>query len=121
MRRHRREWSVLLVLAGMLGVLWLAAPDFFKTRQLLSLATATSPVLVAAMGVSMVLLCRQIDISIGSQFALCSVFVGLAAQRGWGPGELLALAMGGGGLMGAMNGALVAGAGVPSIVGGVVA
>ncbi len=96
--------------------LWLAAPDFFKARQLLSLATATSPVLVAAMGVSMVILCRQIDISIGSQFALCSVFVGLAAQRGGGPGELLALAMGVGGLMGAVNGALVAGVGLPSIV-----
>lgn len=116
MRRHRREWSVVSVLTCVLGGLWLAAPDFFKPRQIVSLATATSPVLVAAMGMSMVILCRQIDISIGSQFALCSVCVGLAAQRGWGPGGLLALAMGAGSLMGALNGAMVAGAGLPSIV-----
>ncbi len=94
----------------------MAAPDFFKPRQLLALGTATAPVLVAAMGVTMIILCRQIDISIGSQFALCSVFIGLAAQKGGGPLELVALAMGVGGVMGAVNGVLVAGVGLPSIV-----
>jgi rhamnose transport system permease protein len=37
------------------------------------------PVLITACGMTLVIICRQIDISIGSQFALCSLFAGLAA------------------------------------------
>ena len=41
------------------------------------------PVLITACGMTLVIICRQIDISIASQFALCSVFAGLAASNGW--------------------------------------
>ena len=116
MRAFRQEWGVALVLAVLWALLALLAPGFFQPRQLLSLATATAPVLVAALGVALVILGREIDISIGSQFALCSVAVGLAAQRGAPPVLLLLLAPVCGALMGLVNGALVAGARLPSIV-----
>ena len=116
MKAFRQEWGVALVLAVLWVLLGLMAPGFFQPRQLLSLATATAPVLVAALGVALVILGREIDISIGSQFALCSVAVGLAAQRGAPPVLLLLLALACGALMGLVNGALVAGARLPSIV-----
>lgn len=116
MRGFRREWGLAVVLGLFLAYLAVRAPGFFQSRQLLSLATATAPVLVAAVGVSLVIICRQIDISAGSQFALCSVVLGMAAQRGVGVVGLVGIAVGVGALMGAVNGGLVAGVGLPSIV-----
>jgi rhamnose transport system permease protein len=65
---------------------------------------------------TLVILTRQIDISVGSQFALCSVLAGLLARAGV-PMPLVALgAIAGGALLGAVNGGLIAGLGLPSIV-----
>jgi len=67
-------------------------------------------------GMALVIISRQIDISVGSQFALCSVLVGLLIQAHW-PMPLAASAViGVGACCGALNGALVAGLGLPSIV-----
>ena len=73
--------------------------------------------LVAAVGMTLVILCRQIDISIGSIFSICGVVAGLLAQAGL-PIGLVASgnALWPGGLMGAINGVLVARLGLPSIV-----
>jgi len=113
---HFREWSVALALALLLLVLAICAPAFFRAGQLLSIATSALPVLLAACGISLVIICRQIDISIGSQFALCSIFLGLLVRAHW-PMPVAALAaVLAGGCFGAFNGALVAGLGLPSIV-----
>jgi rhamnose transport system permease protein len=77
---------------------------------------SNAAVLVAAVGMTLVILCRQIDISIGSIFSICGVVAGLLAQAGLpivvvGFGALVA-----GGGLGAINGALVARLGLPSIV-----
>src|SRR5215212_9017010 len=82
MSRHFRELSVagalLLVLIG----LAIFAPGFYQAQPLLSLATREAPTLVVACGMALVIICRQIDISVGSQFAVCSVAAGvLAAQH----------------------------------------
>jgi len=71
---------------------------------------------VAAIGMTVVILLGQIDVSIGSQFAICTVAAGLLAKQGW-PMPVLALGVAGiGALLGAGNGALVAIGGIPSIV-----
>jgi rhamnose transport system permease protein len=114
--RHFREWSVALALALLLVALAIFAPGFFQKSQLLSIASSAVPVLLAACGVSLVIICRQIDISIGSQFALCSIFLGLLIRAHW-PMPVAALAaICIGACFGACNGALVAGLGLPSIV-----
>ena len=45
------------------------APHFFEPQPLLSRLTSQMPALVAAIGMTLVIIARQIDISIGSQFA----------------------------------------------------
>lgn len=116
MKRHFRELSVAGALGALLLVLALAAPAFFGRQQVLSMLTATAPVLLAACGMTLVIICRQIDISIGSQFALCSTLAGLLAKAGL-PMSVAALgAIGCGALLGACNGALIAGLRLPSIV-----
>ena len=111
-----RELALLAALAALLSVLAVRAPRFFSAANLADLATGLAPALVAAMGMTLVILARQIDISIGSQFAVCGVVLGLLAKAGL-PVPLAALAavLAGAGL-GALNGALVAGLGLPAIV-----
>src|SRR5436309_10977509 len=111
-----REWSVALCLLALLFLLAVLAPGFFQRNQLIAILTAAAPVLLVACGVSLVIISRQIDISIGSQFALSSVLLGLLVQAHW-PMPLAALAaVAFGAVCGAFNGAMIAGLGLPSIV-----
>src|SRR6266550_6447642 len=114
--RYFRELSVALALGVLLLFLAVAAPGFFQPQPLLSLLTREAPTLVVACGMALVIICRQIDISIGSQFAVCSVCAGLLAAMKWPLALVLPASVGMGALMGAFNGALVAGLRLPSIV-----
>jgi rhamnose transport system permease protein len=116
MHRHFRELSVAAALLGLLLVLALAAPSFFGRHQVLATLTATAPVLIAACGMTLVIVSRQIDISIGSQFAVSSLLAGLMAQAGCPMPVVAVGAIASGALLGAFNGVLIAGLGLPSIV-----
>ena len=116
MKRHFRELSVAGALAIVLLALALFAPAFYQPQPLLSLLTREAPTLVVACGMALVIICRQIDISVGSQFAACSVCAGLLAAKGIALPLVFACSVAIGGLMGAFNGVLVAGLRLPSIV-----
>src|SRR5262245_30821815 len=79
-RTHRREISVAIAIAGLAGVLALAAPGYFARENLIDLFLANIPVLVIALGMTLVILTGQIDISIGSVFAICGVAAGVLAK-----------------------------------------
>jgi rhamnose transport system permease protein len=116
MKAWRRELAVGATLAALLALLAAVAPAFFGGAQLASLASGTAPVLVVACGMALVMVARHIDISVGSQFAWCSVIAALAARAGWPMPLAAGTAVLAGAAMGAANGALVAGLGLPSIV-----
>ena len=108
--------SVAAALGFMLLALAVFAPSFYQPQPLLSLAAREAPVIVAACGMALVIICRQIDISVGSQFAICSVAAGVFAHMGLPMPLAGAAACLTGAAMGAVNGALVAWVGIPSIV-----
>jgi rhamnose transport system permease protein len=127
--RYQRELSVALAYLLLLLVLAAVAPTFYQSDELRNILVSRAPVLVAAVGMTLVILTRHIDISIGSQLAICGVAAGLLAQARM-PMPLAALlgqatvpmplvvlgtlVIGAG--MGATNGVLVAGLRLPSIV-----
>jgi rhamnose transport system permease protein len=115
-RGHRREVSAAAAYVAVLVVLAVVSPRFFRADPLRALAVSTAPVLVAAVGMTLVILCRQIDISIGAQFSICGVVAGLLAKAGLPMPAVVAGTVAAGAMFGAVNGALVAGAGLPSIV-----
>src|SRR5262249_36629514 len=116
MHRYQREFSVALTYVLLLVLLAVAAPSFYEGNELRAILVSSAPVLVAAVGMTLVILSRNIDISIGSQFSVCAVTAGLLAQAGvLMPLVALGTILTGAGL-GALNGALVAGLGLPSIV-----
>ncbi len=116
MKQYFREWSVAVSLVVLLLALAALAPEFFKPNQLIAILTTAAPVLIAACGMSLVITCRHIDISIGSQFALCSILAGLAAGAEWPMAAVAGVAILSGATFGAFNGVMVAGLGLPSIV-----
>src|SRR5258705_13706264 len=114
LKRHFRELSVTAALVALLLFLALAAPAFYQAQPLLSLLTREAPTLVVACGMALVIIGRQIDISVGSQFAICSVCAGLLAVMNWPLILVLLASIVLGALMGAINGALIAGLRLPS-------
>jgi len=116
MRQYSRELSVGLALGVLLVGLGVYAPAFYQAQPLLSLAARAAPTLLVACGVALVIICRQIDISVGSQFSVCSVCAGLLAAMHWPLALALPASILLGTSLGALNGSLVAGLGLPSIV-----
>jgi rhamnose transport system permease protein len=74
------EVSAAIAYVALLAVVAVAAPGFYSFANLRDLAIGNAPVLIVAVGMTMVILTRQIDISVGSQFAVCSVAAGLIAK-----------------------------------------
>lgn len=116
LREHRRELSVATAIVALAAVLAVIAPGYFAGGNLRDLLLANAPVLVAALGATLVVLSGQIDISVGSVFAICGVMAGILAKAGLpAPTAVLGACLIGAAL-GALNGALVAYARIPSIV-----
>lgn len=113
--RYKRELSVASAYGLMLLVLAILRPDFFAGRFAVSWVSA-APVLVAAIGMTLIILARHIDISIGAQVSICAMTAALAAKAGCPMILAVALAVLAGALMGALNGVLVAWLKYPSIV-----
>jgi rhamnose transport system permease protein len=114
--RYFREITVAAALGLLLLALLVFAPHFFQFQPLVTRLTSQMPALVAAIGITMVIITRQIDISVGAQFSLCAVVAGLAAAAGMPLPVAMLAAVAAGALMGAFNGVLVAYLGLPSIV-----
>src|SRR5271168_2606764 len=89
---------------------------YFTGENLTDLLLANMPVMIIALGMLLVILTGRIDISIGSQFAVCSVLAGVFARDGASAPIAGVLACAAGALCGAINGSLVAWLRVPSIV-----
>lgn len=116
MSERRRELSLALAIAVFAAVLAVVAPGFFGIENLRDLLMANMPVLIVAMGMLLVILTGQIDISVGSQFAICSVIAGITAKAGLHVAAAGAVAALAGAVMGAVNGTLIARLKIPSIV-----
>jgi rhamnose transport system permease protein len=115
-RQHGREFALAVAIAAVALVMALGAPGFFRFGNQRDLLMANMPVAMVALGMTLVILTGQIDISVGSQFAICSVAAGLLAKAGLPtPAAALATCLAGA-LLGALNGALVAYVRIPSIV-----
>ena len=116
MKSHTREISVAFAIFVLAIVLSFVAPGYFSRENLTDLFLANVPVLIVALGMTLVILIGQIDISVGSIFAICGVTAGLLSKSGL-PAPLAGLAAClAGAALGGLNGALVAYLRIPSIV-----
>lgn len=116
LNRYRREVSSAAALAALLVVVAAAAPSFFNPGNLRDLALNNAATLIVAIGMTMVILAAEIDISVGSQFAVCSIASGWLATIGVPIPLLLPCVLGMGAALGAMNGLFAGLLRLPSII-----
>lgn len=112
----RPETPAMVFLVGLTLVFSFTADGFMRTGNLESILTQVAVVGVIALAVNQVVLCGEIDISVGSMMGLCAVAAGtVATQTG---GLLLPLLAGiaTGAAAGTVNGLLVAYGRVPAII-----
>src|SRR5215207_4225317 len=79
---YKREVSAALAFAALLAVVAVVAPGFFSLTNVRDLAINNVPVLLIAIGMTLVILVGEIDISVGSQFAVASVTSAWLAKSG---------------------------------------
>ena len=116
LQRYKRELSAAAALLVLLIVVAILAPAFFSPGNLRDLVVNNAPTLIVAIGITMVIIAGQIDISVGSQFAVCSVAAGLFAKAGVPMFALVIPVVMVGAAMGALNGFLVGRLQLPSII-----
>jgi rhamnose transport system permease protein len=112
----QRAIAIGIFWAGLLILLGVRAPGFFEIGNIRDMAVTNAPALIVAIGMTLVIIAGEIDVSVGSQFAVASVIAGVLAKAGLpliATAGLTALA---GAFFGSVNGALVTWLGVPSIV-----
>jgi rhamnose transport system permease protein len=116
MKRYGQEISVAAAIGILAAVLVFAAPSYFSRENLSDLFLSNMPVLVVAVGMTLVILTGEIDVSVGSIFAICGVMAGVIAKSGVPVLVACIAACAIGAALGALNGALVAYVRIPSIV-----
>ncbi|HJQ23091.1 MAG TPA: ABC transporter permease [Blastocatellia bacterium] len=114
--RYKRELAAALAYAVLLVLVAIVAPSFFSAANLRDLAINNAPALIIATGMTLVILVGEIDISVGSQFAVASVAAGWLAKSGMPIALVLLCVLLIGAAMGAVNGLLVGRLGLPSII-----
>jgi ribose/xylose/arabinose/galactoside ABC-type transport system permease subunit len=105
-RDDLRAWSVYIAFAALLAFDLAVTPGFRNPAVARSLLFEAAPLILIALGQSLAIGTRGIDLSVGSVMALSSSVIGLAV--GAGQGLSIGLAIGAGLLCGVLNGLLIA-------------
>src|SRR5215218_2695159 len=113
-----REVILLAVTVGLLLFFASQIPNYFDPRSVNRLTTGLAITLVVAVGQVLVVLTRNIDLSVSSVVGLTAYVVGtlLTRSQDMPPLLALALAMAMGLVLGSINGLIVAYGGVPAII-----
>lgn len=117
-KRVAGSWEfLLLIVAAVIFFLNTQASPYFLDPWNLSDATFNfTEKAMIAFAMALVIISGEIDLSVASTIALVSTCMGFAVQLGADTGTLIAIALLVGAACGAVNGLLVAGLGLPSIV-----
>ena len=114
--RYKREFSAAAALAALLIIVAASSPSFFSSVNLSDLVLNNAATLIVAIGMTLVMVAGEIDISVGSQFAVCSVASGWLATIGVPIPLLFPIVLATGGALGAVNGLFAGWLRLPSII-----
>ncbi|EKT4324577.1 autoinducer 2 ABC transporter permease LsrC [Klebsiella pneumoniae] len=111
-----RELSAFFAIVALFVVLVALNPAYFSLQTLAMIFASSQILCLLALGATLVMLTRNIDVSVGSTVGLCAIAVGVALNKGYGLATAIAFALAIGALAGAFNGLLVVGLRIPAIV-----
>ena len=113
-----REVGILFFLAVVVVLTTLKAPRFLQWDNLSSILLDVPLLITIAMGMTMVIISRNIDLSVGSMMGLSAMVVGMTLRANPNLPILVAMliGIGAGAALGAVNGTLIAFLRVPAII-----
>jgi rhamnose transport system permease protein len=116
--RHARETGLLLAILVLLAtpMCFSQGRGFYSAGVFQGMLLDNLSVLIAAIGMTVVIVSAQIDISIAAQLAVCGVVAGALSRAGLPIACVIPLTVACGALLGFVNGVLVAWLAIPSIV-----
>ncbi|MBB3235863.1 ABC transporter permease [Phyllobacterium endophyticum] len=116
--RRLEFWDLLLLAASIavIGYGIVFVPNFFSAFNLSQLAASASEKALLVLPMALLIIVREIDLSVASILALTSVLFGLMVQASVPLSLALPLTLLAGGILGAFNGYFVAYLGLPSLV-----
>ena len=114
----------LIALAALVAVVTAFYPAFLNIAMndgrlvgpVIDVLKRSAPVALLAVGMTLVIATRGIDLSVGTIMAICGAVAAAAVAAGWGLPAALVLALGAGALAGLWNGVLVAIVGIQPFV-----
>jgi ribose/xylose/arabinose/galactoside ABC-type transport system permease subunit len=114
----------LIALVALVAVVTVLYPAFLDVSMndgrlvgpVIDVLKRAAPVALLAVGMTLVIATRGIDLSVGTIMAICGAVAASAVAAGWGLPAALVLALGAGALAGLWNGALVAIVGIQPFV-----
>src|SRR5262245_20461181 len=113
-----RELSLLILIVAAVIFFGSLIDSYYTSRTFNRIASSVAIMAVVAVGQTLIVLTRNIDLSVGSIVGFTAYFVGtqLAADKSMAPLLAVLMAIGIGAAMGLINGLLVAYGNVPSII-----
>lgn len=113
-----RELSLVLLIVGAILFFGSQIDNYYSVRTFNRVASSAAILVVMAVGQTLVVLTRNIDLSVGSIVGFTAYFVGaqLALHTEMSPLLAVLMAIGIGGIMGAVNGLIIAYGRVPAII-----
>jgi rhamnose transport system permease protein len=116
--RHTRELGLLVSILVLLAVpmAFGLGRGFYTSAVFQGMVLDNLSVLIAAVGMTLVILCGEIDISVAAQLAVCGVVGGTLSRMGLPIAVVIVCTVVCGGVLGLINGALVSWLSIPSIV-----
>lgn len=120
----RRIAPQLVALAALVALVTAFYPAFLDISvnngrlvgPIVDVLKRAAPVALLAVGMTLVIATRGIDLSVGTIMAICGAVAASAVAAGWGPVAAVTLALGAGALAGLWNGTLVAVVGIQPFV-----
>jgi len=112
-----REAIVLGIAVGLFGLFSILSGGKFASGDVIAImAISTSELGIVSLGVALLMICGEFDLSIGSVSALGALIVATLYQMGLNPFLATAIAVGGGMAAGAVNGLVTVEFGIPSFI-----
>jgi rhamnose transport system permease protein len=113
-----RELSLLLIIVGVVLFFGSQIDNYYTPRTFQRISSSVMIIMVVAVGETLVVLTRNIDLSVSSIVGLTAYVAGqqISQNNDMSPATLIALALGLGAALGLINGLLVAYGNIPAIV-----
>ncbi|NDL63905.1 autoinducer 2 ABC transporter permease LsrC [Acerihabitans arboris] len=114
--QNNREFTALLAILALFVLLGALDRSYIGFQTLSMIFSSAQILMLLAMGAALVMLTRNIDVSVGSVAGLCAVTLGLLLNAGWMLTTAILFTLLVGLVAGLFNGVLVAWCRIPAIV-----